>query len=181
MQRSAPTNPATLATSLATSNYYDPFIYTKDLLNPIWQQSIGVTDANTNVFVPAPITTTSISPAVAATSSPHRRFRPSAIRTALFALFEAQTRMAVARRCPLPGRRREQDRRAVQPGEDAADERGPSSRPRETLARLRSRTPASRSPSRDRWSAAGRSRGRPLAAQVTEHPPPRAGTGAGGG
>src|SRR5436190_16720518 len=47
MQRDAPTNPATTATSQATSNYYDPFVYTKDALAPIWQQSIGVTNANT--------------------------------------------------------------------------------------------------------------------------------------
>ena len=50
MQRSAPTNPATVATSLASSNYYDPFIYTKNPGNPPWQATIGVTDATTTTY-----------------------------------------------------------------------------------------------------------------------------------
>jgi hypothetical protein len=96
MQRSAPTNPATVATSLATSNYYDPFIYTKDFLNPVWQQSIGVTDANTNTSYRRRYNNLDF------TSSGGDRFTASTIqtagdRTALFALFEAQTRMSVAR------------------------------------------------------------------------------------
>ena len=75
MQRSAPTNPATLATSQATSHYHDPFIYTKNALAPIWQGSIGVTDATTIQFYRRR-TTTSNTPAAAATSSRLQRFRP---------------------------------------------------------------------------------------------------------
>ncbi len=55
MQRSAPTDPSTVATSLATSHYYDPFIYPKNAANPVWQTSIGVTNANTNRLLPAPL------------------------------------------------------------------------------------------------------------------------------
>ena len=97
MQRDAPTNPATVATSIATSNYYDPFIYTKNALNPIWQQSIGVTDANTATNYRRRYNN------LAFTSSNGDRYTASTIQTAgdrtgqLYSLFEAQTRLAVAR------------------------------------------------------------------------------------
>ncbi len=96
MQRSAPTNPATLATSQATSNYYDPFIYTKNVLNPIWQTSIGVTDANTIQFYRRRYNNLEY-------AGPGDKFMGSTIQTVgdrtpqLYNLFEAQTRLSVAR------------------------------------------------------------------------------------
>jgi hypothetical protein len=49
MQRDAPTDPSTVATSNATSNYFDPFIYSRAgvIINP-WEPILGVNDANTN-------------------------------------------------------------------------------------------------------------------------------------
>ena len=49
MQRDAPTDPSTVATSNATSNYFDPFIYARAgvIINP-WEPILGVNDANTN-------------------------------------------------------------------------------------------------------------------------------------
>ena len=98
MQRSAPTNPATVATSQATSDYYDPFIYPKNATNPAWQTSIGVTGANTltsyrrryNNLEHAPLAVLD-------------KFTASTIQTVgdrtgqLYTLFDAQTRLAVAR------------------------------------------------------------------------------------
>jgi hypothetical protein len=98
MQRSAPTNPATVATSLATSHYYDPFVYTKNAAMPAWQTSIGVTDANTvtnyrrryNNLEHASLAVVD-------------KFTASTIQTVgdrtgqLYSLFEAQTRLSVAR------------------------------------------------------------------------------------
>ena len=97
MQRSAPTNPATLATSLATSNYYDPFVYTKNALAPVWQSSIGVTDATTIQFYRRRYNNLEY------TSSGSDKFTASTIQTVgdrtpqLFSLFEAGTRLSVAR------------------------------------------------------------------------------------
>jgi hypothetical protein len=97
MQRDAPTNPATVATSQATSHYYDPFVYTKEMLNPIWQQSIGVTNANTNTNYRRRYNNLTY------TSSNGDRFTASKIETVgdrtpqLFSLFEAGTRLSVAR------------------------------------------------------------------------------------
>jgi hypothetical protein len=97
MQRSAPTNPATAATSLSTSHYYDPFIYTKNALNPVWQQSIGVTDANTLSSYRRRYNNLEYA------SNGSDRFAASTIQTIgdrsgqLYALFEANTRLSVAR------------------------------------------------------------------------------------
>jgi hypothetical protein len=98
MQRSAPTNPATVATSLASSHYYDPFIYTKNPGNPPWQASIGVTDATTNTFYRRRYNNLDhvLTPTL-------DRYTASTIQTVgdqtpvLFSFFEAQTRLAVAR------------------------------------------------------------------------------------
>jgi hypothetical protein len=43
MQRGAPTDPSTPATSRATSDYYDPNIYTRT--NAVWEAGLGVTGA----------------------------------------------------------------------------------------------------------------------------------------
>ena len=97
MQRGAPTNPATAATSIATSHYYDPFIYSKNALNPIWQQSIGVTDANTLSLYRRLYNNLEYA------SNGSDRFAASTIQTfgdrtgQNFALFEAATRLSVAR------------------------------------------------------------------------------------
>ena len=98
MQRGAPTNPATVATSVATSHYYDPFIYTKNAAMPAWQTSIGVTDANTAANYRRRYNNLEY-----ANLAVVDKFTASTIQTAgdrtgqLYSLFEAQTRLSVAR------------------------------------------------------------------------------------
>ena len=125
MQRSAPTNPATVATSQATSHYYDPFIYTKNATNPAWQTSIGVTDANTLTSYRRRYNNLEYAPLrgagqVQRVDDSDRR-RPDG--AALLALRRANAAGGRSRGA-VPGRRREQDGRAIQPGEDAADDPG---------------------------------------------------------
>ena len=127
MQRSAPTDPATVATSLATSHYYDPFIYTKNPANPVWQTSIGVTDANTNISYRRRYNNLEfVNPLLGLGD----KFTASTIQTAgdrdslVRAVRGADA--AVGRACrAVPGRRREQDGRALRSCEDASDHPGP--------------------------------------------------------
>ena len=94
MQRSAPTDPSTVATSLATSHYYDPFIYPKVPANPAWQTSIGVTNVNTADYYRRRYNNLEFADPLLGLGD---RFRASTIQTAgdrtpLYAMFEAQTR-----------------------------------------------------------------------------------------
>ncbi len=97
MQRSAPTNPTNVATSIASSHYYDPFIYAKNPGNPLWQQNLGVTDANTQFFYRRRYNNLEHS------NNGGDKFNATTIQTVgdrlplMYALFEAQTRMSVAR------------------------------------------------------------------------------------
>ena len=126
MQRGAPTNPATVATSQATSHYYDPFIYTKNATNPAWQTSIGVTDANTVDFLSPALQ----QPRVRTRSRRRTSSHASTIQTVgdrtaqLFALLRGANAAVHRSRGDVPGGRREQDGRALQPGQDAADDAG---------------------------------------------------------
>ena len=173
MQRSAPTNPATVATSHATSHYYDPFIYTKNAANPIWQSSIGVTDANTAQFyrrrynnleyasnaVGDKFTASTIqtvgdrTPQPFACSRRRRACRSRAPRCTRLSTRTRRSRASAWSRCGRPIRRW---------------------RPRATPGRSPSQTRASRSPSRGRCSAAGQSHGRRSAPRTTGRPTPRA-------
>ena len=127
MQRSAPTNPATVATSLATSHYYDPFIYPKNAANPVWQTSIGVTNANTANFYRRRYNNLEFANPLLGLGD---RFTASTIQTAGDRYSAVRpvrgADAAVGRACrAVPGRRGEQDGRALRYREDASDDSDP--------------------------------------------------------
>jgi hypothetical protein len=104
MQRSAPTDPSTQATSRVTSDYYDPHVYTRNAGAPDWEKdSLGVTAAmptyrrlykNFGVSNPAladKYTTTSIQVVGSNNVAVPAGTIPS------YGLFDAATRLAIAR------------------------------------------------------------------------------------
>ena len=171
MQRSAPTNPATVATSIATSHYYDPFIYTKNAPNPIWQQSIGVTDANTLSVLSPPLQ----QPRIREQRRDRfalRRFRPSATGAAALQPVRGCDPPVRRARRALPGYRREPDGGPVRPGQDATDQARNRDAGQRRAGHRRRHEPANQrvGVAVGRWPMSGRR----SAARTTGRPTPRA-------
>ena len=95
MQRSAPTDPTTTATSLATSTYYDPIEYPRTGLS--WEFGLGVTALNTSVKYRRRYVNMGFG-----SDTDEDRFVASTIQTVgdldpTYVRFDAPTRMAIAR------------------------------------------------------------------------------------
>ena len=95
MQREAPTDASTQATSSATSAYYDPIVYTKTGL--IWEIGLGITSSNTATSYRRRYLNMSH-----ANSGTDDKFNASTIQIAgdlesSYGRFDAPTRMAIAR------------------------------------------------------------------------------------
>jgi hypothetical protein len=98
MQRDAPSDPSTVATSNATSNYYDPLIYARggDAANP-WEPILGVNDTNTSATGTYRRRFNNLTYIAGADAATATRIDVVGDRDAGYSRFEAPTRLALAR------------------------------------------------------------------------------------
>jgi hypothetical protein len=96
MQRDAPTDPSTTATSTSTSNYYDPAIYNRDLTKTWQTNSLGISALNTNALYRRKYTNFVLGAAGTFTTSSIQITHDLDAGFA-YTRFEAPTRMSIAR------------------------------------------------------------------------------------